>query len=263
MTETTAQPAVFVSHGSPMIVVEESPAARFLKGLGDEIPRPSAILVATAHWETAEPTVGGNAAPETIHDFRGFPKALYDMRYPAPGAPEVAERARALLTEGGFAAGVDAGRGLDHGVWTPLMLAWPDAGIPVVPLSVQPHRGGAWHYRVGRALAPLTEEGVLILGSGAATHDLSRWRGQPLDADPQEDVQAFHDWLMVETQADDRLSLLGWQQEAPFGAENHPTPEHFMPFFVALGAAHGRGPARVLHHSIAHGVISMAAFAWG
>jgi 4,5-DOPA dioxygenase extradiol len=162
----TAIPALFVSHGAPTQVVEPGPAREFLVGLREPVERPRAILCATAHWTTEAPRLGAAAVPETIHDFSGFPEALYRLRYPAPGDPDLAERATGLLREAGLPTDLDRERGLDHGTWPPLLVAWPEADIPVVQLSVQPARDVAHHLAVGRALAPLREDGVLVLGSG-------------------------------------------------------------------------------------------------
>lgn len=257
------QPALFVSHGAPTIVTSRSPAARFLSGLSDLAPqRPSAILVASAHWETGRPSLNAPAVNDTIHDFGGFPPELYRMRYPAPGAPAAAERAAGLLREAGFSPEIDRVRGLDHGAWTPLMLAWPEADVPVLQLSVQPHLDAAHHLAVGRALAPLREEGVLILGSGSFTHDLRGFRGQAEDAPEAAYAAAFADWVdqaLVEGRIED---LLQWRSLAPEAVRNHPTPEHFLPLFVALGAG-GAGPALRLHRSTTFGILRMDAFAFG
>ncbi|HUA55238.1 MAG TPA: class III extradiol ring-cleavage dioxygenase, partial [Candidatus Sulfotelmatobacter sp.] len=143
-------PALFVSHGSPMIMLEDGHARRFLTGYAAELgPRPRAILVASAHWETAEPRLTASPAPETIHDFGGFPDALHRMRYPAPGDPALARRACDLLGAAGFPAALDPRRGLDHGTWVPLSLIYPAADIPVVQLSLQTHLGAEHHYRMG------------------------------------------------------------------------------------------------------------------
>ena len=148
-------PSLFISHGSPMLALEDAPTTRFLRGLAATLPRPRAIVVASAHWETDEPMATGAAYPETIHDFQGFPKELYALRYPVAGEPLLAKRVQSLLADAGFKAGVDSMRGLDHGAWNPLLLMYPEVNIPVVELSVQPMRDARWHYLVGQALAPL------------------------------------------------------------------------------------------------------------
>jgi 4,5-DOPA dioxygenase extradiol len=261
-------PALFLSHGAPTLPLDDVPARAFLQGIGAAIERrPRAIVVASAHWETEVPTLGAAAQPETIHDFRGFPSALRALRYPAPGAPELAERASDLLCAAGLRSRLDRGRGLDHGAWVPLLLIYPEAGIPVVPLSVQPHLGPAHHLQVGRALAPLRDEGVLVVGSGAFTHDLSRFHGQALDAETPEDVAAFAGWFEQALREERTCDLVTYRARAPYAAEQHPTEEHLLPLFVAMGAsgADATHPlrARHLHASAMHGVLRMDAWAFG
>ena len=148
-------PALFISHGSPMLALEPSPARDFLAGLGATLPRPRAILVASAHWETAQPEASAPAINETIHDFYGFPPALFAMRYPAPGDPVVAQRAAGMLRAAGFDAEIDPARGLDHGAWVPLSLMYPAHDIPVLQLSIQTPLGPQHHLRLGRAVQAL------------------------------------------------------------------------------------------------------------
>ena len=201
------------------------------------------------------------APPETIHDFHGFPRELYRLDYPAPGAPDVANRAAKLLNDAGFSAGIDAERGLDHGAWSPLLLAYPEADIPVVQLSVQPRRDARHHLAVGRALASLLAEDVLVLGSGAVTHNLREFgRYRAHDAAPDY-VGEFDAWLERALLAGDEAALLDWES-APHAALNHPSPEHFLPLFAALGAAGAAPKARRLHASISYGILSMAAYAF-
>lgn len=253
------QPAIFVSHGSPTLPLERGPAVDFLRGLGDALGRPKAILVASAHWDTERPAVSGATKPETIHDFYGFPPELYRLRYPAPGAPEVARRAATLLESRGLPMDIDPGRGLDHGAWTSLYLMYPEADIPVAQISIQSDLGPAHHVRLGEALQPLRDEGVLIMASGGATHnlrELSTQRGNPV---PQQWTVEFNEWLaraLTEGRTDD---LVGYRDRAPHAVRNHPTDEHLIPLFVALGAG-GAKPARRLHSSISSGVISMDAY---
>ena len=250
-------PALFVSHGSPSLTLEPVPARDFLSGLGREIGRPKAILAVSAHWETAVPEVGGAETPETIHDFFGFPEALYRLRYPAPGSPELAARAAQRL--GGFGAAVDRTRGLDHGIWAPLRLMYPEADIPVVPLSVQPRLGPEHHLAMGRALAPLREEGVLVMATGAATHNLRDFGRYPLDGEPPPYARAFDSWLSDVLERNDEKALVNWKTEAPEARRNHPSDEHFLPVIVAYGAG---GAATRLHASFTYGFLSMAAYAF-
>jgi 4,5-DOPA dioxygenase extradiol len=260
------QPAIFVSHGAPTLPLDDVAARHFLQALGKRIDaafgRPSAILVASAHWETAAPELSAPVANETIHDFRGFPEALYTMRYPAPPAPDIAAAAASLLRAAGVRAAIDLERGLDHGAWVPLMLMYPDADIPVAQLSVQTHLGPQHHLRLGRALASLREEGVLVLGSGAYTHNLMElrgFRGRPPEAEPDW-VRGFADWAAAALEAGRVDDLLAYRA-ARDGARNHPTEEHILPLFVAMGA--GGSAAQHLHASVTHAVLRMDVFGWG
>lgn len=214
--------------------------------LAKQLPRPKAVLMVTAHWESNLPMLSGVARPSMIYDFGGFPAELYKIVYPARGAPDFAAKAQALLMAAGITAGIDGDRGMDHGSWVPLLKMYPDADVPVVQLSVQPAMNPRHHYDVGRALAPLTNEGVLIVGSGHLTHNLRDWmmsRGQSARA-PY--AQAFQRWVFDRLAAHDIDALTHYRQEAPEAARAHPTEEHFLPLFVALGAAGDDAvPARV------------------
>jgi 4,5-DOPA dioxygenase extradiol len=257
-------PAIFVSHGSPMLAIEPADARDFLTRLPDILPeRPKAILVISAHWERLRPAVNAPPRNETIHDFGGFPQALFALQYPAPPAADLARRVAELLGANGLPTDIDASRGLDHGAWVPLIVAWPDADIPVLQLSVQTRLGPAHHFRLGQILAPLREEGVLILGSGSFTHDLSSFRtsGGRIDAPEQDWVHVFAEWMsaaLKERRIDD---LLNYRTRAPEAAHNHPTEEHLLPLYVALGA--GADRISHLHQSTTYGILRMDAFAFG
>lgn len=253
---------LFLSHGAPTLPLENVASRHFLEGLAATMPRPSAILVISAHWETRTPTVNAVLHNQTVHDFAGFPKELYRLSYPAPGAPQLAERIVDLLAEAGLPAATDTARGLDHGAWVPLMLAWPDADIPVLQLSVQSQLGPGHHLEVGRAIAPLADEGVLITASGSFTHDLSSWRGQEGMAEP-EWVTAFADWFDLALCQGRTCDLLAYRRLAPNAVRNHPTEEHLLPLFVALGAAGNNASAKRLHSSATYGVLRMDAYAFG
>jgi 4,5-DOPA dioxygenase extradiol len=254
-------PSVFVSHGSPALLLTEAPAKDFLRRFGQQIDarygRPKAIVMASAHWEAAAPSVNQavGGAQETIHDFQGFPEPLYELRYPAPGPAALAERVAGLL-----GASVVPGRGLDHGAWVPLLMMYPDADIPVVQVSVQSRLGPAHHLALGQALAPLREEGVLVMGSGSFTHDLREFRygRPPIDAPEPDWVRQFSDWF-VRALAEDRVDdLLRYRELAPFGAKNHPTEEHLLPLYVARGA--GGAECEHLHESATYGFLRMDVF---
>ncbi len=258
----TTLPSIFVSHGSPTLPLTASPARAFLSGLGAALGRPEAILCISAHWETREPMVSSAARPETIHDFYGFPAPLYELGYPAPGAPRLAARAAGLLAAAGFACAEDAAQGLDHGAWVPLLLMYPAADVPVAQLSVQMPQGPAHHLALGRALAALRREGVLVLGSGGATHNLAEFRGSSADAPPLPHVLAFDRWLAAAAEAGDEKSLADYRRLAPEARRVHPREEHFLPFFVAFGAGGAGARGRRLHDSFSYGALSMAAFAF-
>jgi len=254
------QPALFVSHGSPTLPLEQSAATDFLRRLGPSLDRPEAILMVSAHWDTERPAVSSAERPETIYDFYGFPPELYRLQYPAPGAPKLARRVASLLGEHGFSTDIDPERGLDHGAWTPLILAYPQADIPVTQLSIQSRLGPAHHVRLGEALRPLRDEGVLIIASGGATHnlrELSRQRGSTV-AQPW--AAEFNDWLAGALQSRRTDDLVNYRGQAPQAVRNHPTDEHLIPLFVALGAGDPGGTTQRLHTSIESGVISMDAY---
>jgi len=246
-----------------MLALEPSPAREFLAGLGATLQRPRAILVASAHWETARPLVNAVAVNETIHDFYGFPPALFAMRYPAPGDPALAQRVAELLRDAGFETTLDSARGLDHGAWVPLTLMYPAHDIPVLQLSMQTPLGPEHHLRLGRAVAALRGEDVLVIGSGSFTHNLGRLRRVEPDAAPPADVVAFADWMHAALQDDRVDDLLAYRRKAPYAAVQHPTDEHLLPLFVALGAAGDKARATRLHASTTYGALRMDAYAFG
>jgi 4,5-DOPA dioxygenase extradiol len=251
-------PALFVSHGSPTLPFDDVPARDFLRGLGARLETPKAVLVASAHWETPAPALNAVERNATIHDFTGFPKPLYELRYEPPGAPALAERAASLLAGAGLSVSVDAGRGLDHGAWVPLMLMYPGANIPALQLSVQSRAGAAHHIALGRALAPLREEGVLILGSGGFVHNLGAidWNGGP----EPEWSRVFAEWTHQKLLARDEPALADYRMRAPRAAQAHPTEEHFIPLFVAYGA--GGDKVERLHTSATFGSLRMDAYSF-
>jgi 4,5-DOPA dioxygenase extradiol len=256
-------PSLFLSHGAPTLPLTDTPARTFLTGLGQSLPRPKAILVVSAHWETERPAVNAVQWNDTIHDFYGFPRPLYAMRYKAPGSPALAEAIAARLGQSGFGCEIDRKRGLDHGAWVPLLLMFPQADIPVLQLSVQPHLGPEHHLRVGAALASLRDEGVMIIGSGSFTHNLSEFRGHGPN-DPAPDwVNGFADWFDAALRADRRDDLVHYRERAPFARKNHPTEEHLLPLYAAIGAAGAEAHAERLHSSATYSVIRMDVYAFG
>ena len=257
----SALPTLFLSHGVPTLALEQGATSSFLRGLAATLPAPRAIIMASAHWETEAPMITGVEKPETIHDFHGFPEELHALQYRAPGNPALAKQMQILLKEAGIDAGIDLTRGLDHGTWSPLVLSYPNAAIPVVQISVQPHKDPRWHYQIGQALAPLRNNKVLIIGSGNLTHNLREATRGNYNSIPSW-VSAFAEWVAERAAEGDIESLLDWQKLAPFAHENHPTPEHFMPFFVALGAVGIPLHAKRLHEDTTFGVLAMDAYAF-
>jgi 4,5-DOPA dioxygenase extradiol len=253
-------PALFVSHGSPMTAIEPGPAGGAWAALGRDAGRPRAILVCSAHWETELPMLTGSRAPPTVHDFGGFPPALYALQYPAPGAPDVAAEAVALLKAHGLAAGIDGARGLDHGAWVPLMHMVPAADIPVVQLSVQPSRGAAHHLELGSALAPLAERGVLIVGSGHVTHNLRDWIAFGGRPGALAYVGRFAEWVAHVLASHDTDALANWRERAPDAARAHPSDEHFLPLLVAYAAAGAHPRVDRVHQGVDGGALAMDAY---
>jgi len=253
-------PAVFLGHGNPMNALAKNAYTEGWADIGRSVPRPKAVLAVSAHWYVPGVAVTAQAAPRIIHDFGGFPRGLYELQYPAPGAPEVANQAARLLNDAGFTVKQRPDRGLDHGAWVPLSLMYPNADIPVFQVSLIHDAGPEAHYRLGAALQPLREDGVLIIGSGALTHNLREVMGQgPNDPAPSW-VTEFAEWVAESLAAGRRAALLDYRNRAPFAVRNHPTEEHLLPLFVALGAG-GDSPAidRV-HASNSYGILAMDAY---
>lgn len=251
-------PTIFVSHGAPTLSLDPGETGAFWQRLARELPRPKAVLCVSAHWMTDEPEVSAPARNDTIHDFYGFPEPLYRLTYPAPGAPELARRVVALLAGAGIAAAVDGARGLDHGAWVPLRIMYPEADIPTSQFSIQLAEDAAWHHRLGAALKPLGDEDVLILASGGAVHNL---RGLARQGGPAPEwARAFDDWLASALAEGRTAELLDWTRRAPHAREAQPSPDHFLPLFVALGAAGEAARGERIHQGFTLGSLSMAAF---
>ncbi|WP_018697800.1 DODA-type extradiol aromatic ring-opening family dioxygenase [Amorphus coralli] len=259
-------PSLFISHGSPMLVLSDTPARHFLERYAAELPRPDAIVIVSAHYETARPAVLGDPAPRMIYDFGGFDPKLREMVYAAPGDPALAEIVAGLLDSAALDATVDADWGYDHGTWVPLRLLYPDADIPVVPVSVQPGASARHHFEVGRALAPLRARNVLVIGSGSLTHNLRAIRTElgrnPVDAEAPDWVVAFSEWMQARITAGDTEALLDYRDLAPHAADNHPTDEHLMPLYAAMGAGGDAPRGERIHASHEYGALMMDAYAF-
>ena len=259
-------PVLFVSHGAPTFALEPGLLGPALGALGQRLHGARAVLVVSPHWQTRELAVTLSRQPETVHDFGGFPAALYQLQYPVPDPLPFAGRAMQALARAGLPAHGDEHRGLDHGAWVPLMHLLPPgadglAPLPVFQVSLPVHYGPdeAWH--LGRALSWLRDEGVLIVGSGSMTHNLRevQWGEAP----PAPYVTAFTQWVDDAVARGDDEAVIAYRQRAPHAARAHPTEEHFLPLLVALGA---RRPGEALTRLAAdttHGVLSMASFGWG
>jgi 4,5-DOPA dioxygenase extradiol len=245
-----------------MHALDPGAAGTTWRAIAADLPRPRAILVVSAHWETTRPMLAGGERHATIHDFSGFPAPLYALRYDAPGSPDVALQSKALLEEAGFTPAVDGTRGLDHGAWVPLRAMYPSADVPVVQLSVQPAFGTEHHLRLGAALAPLADDGVLVMGSGHATHNLHDWMRHRRDPRPLDYVPRFADWLAGRLAAGDRDALIVYREHAD-AARAHPTEEHFLPLLVAWGAAGTGARATRVHAAIEEAALAMDAYVFG
>ncbi len=261
--DKSRMPSLFVSHGAPTLAIEDGPAHRFLIECGTRLTKPKSILMISAHFEarTAAVTTGQN--PETLYDFGGFPKTLYQITYPAPGDPALAETVVELLGAGGLPVRRDPARGFDHGAWVPLLLMFPLADVPVVQLAMDSTRGPEYHYRLGELLRPLRDQRVLIVASGGATHNLAMFCQANRNDTAPEWVQAFGDWLAEAIENNRRDALIDYRNRAPYAARNHPTEEHYLPLLVALGAT-DEGEAHLrIHSSHTYGVLRMDAYAFG
>ncbi len=247
-------PSLFISHGSPMLALEPGESGPALARLAAELPRPKAIVVVSAHWESHDLLVTSAPKPATWHDFGGFPQALYAVQYPAPGEPALAERLAAMLTEAGLPTDLDPKRPLDHGAWVPLSLMYPAADIPVVQVSLPSTLGPTFQERVGRALAPLRAEGVLLIGSGSITHNLGElnWRARDSSAAPW--ALSFRDWMVEKLTANDSAALLDYRRQAPFAVRNHPSDEHLLPLYFARAAGERFG---IEHQGFTLGALGM------
>lgn len=249
------RPVLYLSHGSPDLVLRQHPARDFLTELGRRLPAPRGALVVSAHYESPEIRLGSAAAPETLHDFHGFPEALYRLRYPAPGLPEAASRLAERLLDRGLAARLEPNRPLDHGVWSPLSLVWPEARVPLMQVSVPMAASHVELRRFARTLGEFAEaEGLWLIGSGAATHNLGDRK--PFAAAPDDWARAFHDWVRDRAAEGDLEALLAWESQAPAGRHAHPSPEHLLPLLVCAAALEGQ-PMSALHESFTFGNLSM------
>ena len=256
-------PSLFVSHGAPTFGIEPGLAGAQLGVLSRLLGKPRAIVVVSPHWMTQVVEITATERPQTIHDFGGFPRALYDLQYPAPGAPSLALQIQRLLSASGIPAGLDDRRGLDHGAWVPLLHLYPNADIPSLQVSLPFDTDAQGAFALGQALAPLSHEGVLIIGSGSLTHNLYEFRMSVSEGDAAAYAEEFSAWIRQAVQAGDMTRLRKALEIAPHASRAHPTPEHFLPLLVAAGAAEVSTPATVLNGGIRHGVLAMESYVFG
>ena len=259
----TVVPALYVSHGAPLFAVdagETGPAlTRWGQGLRAQFPALRGVVIMSPHWMARTPQVMTGPQPATWHDFGGFPPALYQLQYPAPGAPALAQEVLALLQAAEVPAQGDAQRPFDHGAWVPLMHLFPEADLPVVQVALPVGAGPAEVYALGAALRGLRSQGVLVLGSGSMTHNLAEFFGGAREPAPY--VIEFSRWIESALARGDVKALLNYRSLAPHAERAHPTEDHFLPLFFALGAAGDDLHANYLSREVMYSMLAMDAFA--
>ncbi|WP_296175359.1 DODA-type extradiol aromatic ring-opening family dioxygenase [Psychrobacter sp. UBA2769] len=243
-------PALFISHGAPTLAIEQSATTSALARIGQNLPKPRAIIIMSAHWQSAKLEISSNPQPKTWHDFSGFTPELYDLQYPAAGQPALAETLAQQLTARGITCRVNPLRVSDHGVWAPLLHLYPEADIPIVQISLPRHYDSVACYQLGAQLAQLRDEQILLIGSGSITHNLQalRWQAESIDKTARD----FKVWLLQQLKTD-IPSALDWQQY-PNYQNVHPSDEHLLPLFFTLGAGQR---VSVVHQSMAHHSLGM------
>lgn len=258
MTATTL-PSLFVSHGAPLFAVDAGTTGPALQAWGAQLPADlRGIVIMSPHWMSRGMAVMTTAQPETWHDFGGFPPALYELQYPAPGSPALAQEVLGLLAAAGLPAQPDAKRPFDHGTWVPLMHLLPKANVPVVQVSLPMGAGPREVYAMGAALASLRDHGVLVMGSGSMTHNLAEFFGG--EREPAPYVLEFSRWIESTMAAGDMEALLNYRSLAPHAHRAHPSDDHFLPIFFALGAAGKDARPHYLSREVMYSMLSMDAF---
>ena len=254
------QPSLFISHGAPDIAVRDGhPTYRFFQELPKMFPRPDAIVILSAHWCTDHIMIAKDESYKAIYDFGGFDERLYSMKYSPKGSPDLARIILDLLQQNDSKAELVINAGLDHGAWIPLMLMYPDSYIPVVQVSIQPDRLPSYHYDFGASLSELRSQNVLIIGSGAMTHNLNELAFNNHDAVPPRGVTVFANWMKERLEAGDKESVMQYRTLAPYAQKNHPTDDHLVPLFIAMGAG-GGGTAKRIHTATTYGTVMMDAY---
>lgn len=259
----TYRNVLFVPHGAPTFALRPGAAGAAMSDVIQKLSKPRAIVVLSPHWDTRIPTVSVATQLETIHDFYGFPDELYQLQYPAIGCPEVAKEVATALTVAGFDVAADSQQGLDHGAWQPLRQMLPDAQVPIVPLSMQTHAGPAHAYRIGQALSVLVETNVCVVASGNITHNLRDWQMAVANGGQTPAyVSRFTDWVHEQLNAHDLDTLINYRQHSADGRQAHPTEDHLMPLFVALGAAGEGATPQAFYRGVNDYVIAMDGYAF-
>jgi 4,5-DOPA dioxygenase extradiol len=254
-------PVLFVSHGAPTFALEPGLLGPALTALGERLPDLAAVLVVSAHWQTQGVRVMSTAAPETIHDFGGFPASLYRLQYPAPGAPAMGAETAKLLAAAGFTVSLDERRGLDHGAWVPLRFLFPRANVPVFQVSMPHDLDASGAVRLGRALRAMRDRGVMIVGSGSLTHNLHEFR--PNATQEAAYARKFSGWIQEQVLGGNLGAIEHYRSEAPHAARAHPSEDHFLPLLVAAGASDPSDAVSLIDGGIVHGVLSMDSYTWG
>ena len=258
----TYRNVLFVPHGAPTFALNPGAAGAAMSDVLQKLAPPRAIVVVSPHWDTRIPTVSRASTLETIHDFYGFPQALYAIQYPATGCPEVAQEVASALRAAGLDVDDSSQHGLDHGAWQPLRQMFPDADVPIVPLSMQTHAGPAHAYRVGEALSALTEKNIWVVASGNITHNLRDWQvAASTHGQTPAYVHRFADWVQAQLDANEVGMLLNYRQHSADGRQAHPSEDHLLPLFVAMGAAQGAKP-QAFYRGVSDYVIAMDGYAF-
>ncbi len=261
-------PPLFLSHGAPNMGLHDTPVREFILGVSERYQKPDAIVIVSAHFETNGTAVVSDETPEMIYDFRGFEPELQEVNYPAIGYPELAKEILGFFESAGIQAMDMPKRGYDHGAWVPLSLAYPKADIPIVQVSIDPNETPEYHYKLGQALSALPSRNIAIIGTGNITHNLqalfSKGRDVELDANIKRYIAEFLTWFDTQLESNHVENLLSYRNKAPFAVENHPTDEHLLPLFVALGAANRnsgqKNKARKIHASYTFDLLAMDAW---
>lgn len=252
----SAIPSLFVSHGSPAFAIDAGTSGPALREFGEKLPANlRGVVVMSPHWMTRTPVVMTNAQPQTWHDFGGFPDELYTLQYPAPGSPALAQEVIDLLAKAGMPALPDAQRPFDHGAWVPLMHLLPKANVPIVQVALPARWDARQLFAMGQALQGLRESGVLVMGSGSMTHNLAEFFGGERAAAPY--VVEFSRWVEDKLQSGDFEPLFEHRSKAPHAHRAHPTDEHFLPLFFAMGAAGTRPRPDYLSREVMYGMLAM------